>query len=78
MKNKLIGKTVYCISPPGFYRIAYIENEERIIIEYPNNGWKISEELNELKYGNMLSLKKRYWYVSLFNVSLVNKTINNE
>ena len=77
MKNKLIGKTVYCIVPNGFYRIAYIENEEKLIIEYPK-GWRINEELNELKYGNMLSLEKRYWYVSLFNVSLVNKTINNE
>lgn len=77
MKNNLVGKTVYCIAPNGFYRIAYVENEEKLIIEYPK-GWKINEELNELKYGNMLSLEKRYWYVSLFNVSLVNKTINNE
>jgi len=77
MKNKLIGKTVYCIAPNGFYRIAYIESEERFIIEYPK-GWRISEEYNELKYGNMLSLKKRYWYVSSYNVILVNKTINNE
>lgn len=78
MKNKLIGRTVYCISPPGFYRIAYVKNEESFIIEYPNKGWKISEEENELKYGNMLSLKKRYWYVSSCEVRLVNKTINNE
>ena len=77
MKNNLVGKTVYCIAPNGLYRIAYIENEEKIIIEYPK-GWRINEELNELKYGNMLSLEKRYWYVSLFDVSLVNKTINNE
>ncbi len=77
MKNKLIGKTVYCIAPHGFYNIAYVENEERFIIEYPN-GWKISEECNELKYGNTLSLKKRYWYVSSCEVRLVNKTINNE
>lgn len=76
MKNNLVGKTVYYIAN-GFYRIAYVENEERLIIEYPN-GWKINEECNELKYGNMLSLKKRYWYVSLFDVRLVNKTINNE
>jgi hypothetical protein len=78
MKNKLIGRTVYCIVPNGFYRIAYIESEEKFIIEYPK-GWSISEEYNELKYGNMLSLKKRYWYVSSYNVKfVVNKTINNE
>lgn len=77
MRNKLIGKTVYCIAPNGLYRIAYVENEEKLIIEYPK-GWSISEKCNESKYGNMLSLKKRYWYVSLFNVRLVNKTINNE
>ncbi len=77
MKNKLIGKTVYCIAPHGFYNIAYVENEERFIIEY-SNGWKISEEYNKLRYGNMLSLKKRYWYVSSCEVRLVNKTINNE
>lgn len=77
MKNKLIGRTVYCIAPNGFYRIAYVENEEKLIIEYPK-GWKISEEYNKLRYGNMLSLKKRYWYVSSCKVILVNKTINNE
>lgn len=77
MKNKLIGRTVYCIAPNGFYRIAYVENEEKLIIEYPK-GWKISEEYNKLRYGNMLSLKKRYWYVSSCKVRLVNKTINNE
>lgn len=78
MKNNLVGKTVYCIAPNGFYRIAYVENEKKLIIEYPD-GWKISEEFNKLKYGNMLSLKKRYWCVPLLNVRLiVNKTINNE
>lgn len=77
----LYSKTIVGVISPkhnGFYRIAYVENEEKLIIEYPK-GWKISEEWNELKYGNMLSLKKRYWYVSLYGVRLlVNKTINNE
>ena len=77
MKNNLVGKTVYCIVPNGLYRIAYVENEEKLIIEYPK-GWSISEEYNKLRYGNMLSLKKRYWYVSSCGVRLVNKTINNE
>ena len=77
MKNNLVGKNVHCIAPNGLYRIAYVENEEKLIIEYPK-GWKISEACNELKYGNMLSLKKRYWYVSSCEVRLVNKTINNE
>ncbi len=78
MKNNLlIGKTVYYATLNGFYRIAYIENEEKLIIEYPG-GWKISDEYNKLKYGNMLSLKKRYWFVSLYEVKFVNKTINNE
>ena len=35
MKNDLVGKTVYCIAPNGLYRIAYVENEEKLIIEYP-------------------------------------------
>lgn len=77
MKNNLVGKTVYCIIPNGLYRIAYVENEEKLIIEYPK-GWSISEGYNKLRYGNMLSLKKRYWYVSSREVRLVNKTINNE
>lgn len=76
MKNNLVGKTVYYIAN-GFYRIAYVENEEKLIIEYPK-GWSISEKYNKLRYGNMLSLKKRYWYVSSCEVRLVNKTINNE
>ena len=76
MKNNLVGKTIYWKAIRRYYKVAYVLDDNNIIIEFPK-GWTVSKENNELRYGNMLSAEKKYWIISDYVVA-INKTINNE
>ena len=76
MKNNLVGKNIYWKAIRRYYKVAYVLDDNNIIIEFPK-GWTVSKENNELRYGNMLSAEKKYWIISDYVVA-INKTINNE
>lgn len=76
MKNNLVGKTVYWRAIRHYYKVAYVLDDDNIIIEFPN-GWHVNKENNELRYENMLSTEKKYWIISDYEVA-IKKTINNE
>ena len=76
MKNNLVGKTVCWRAIRRYYKVAYVLDDNNIIIEFPK-GWRVSKENNELRYENMLSTEKKYWIISDYDVA-IKKIINNE